>query len=244
MKAITSSGITCIAAMLLMSSCVSMKKYESTVAGWEKNYNSLYRDYGKVKGANSELQNLSMEDKEKLNDQQIALLEEQRKLKELQSVMEAQRTAVTNLKQEVSSAMKSFSPDELTVEVRGGKLYVSMSDKLLFPSGSEAVNARGKEAITMLSAVIKNSDMEIMVEGHTDNVPTEADRSKDNWDLGVHRATSITRMFIENGISSDRLIASGRGEKRTEIVLSPDLDKLWKLTEAGTGQVVSAADSK
>jgi chemotaxis protein MotB len=260
MKAISTPGIVCIATMLFFSSCVSRKKYEATVAGWEKNYNALYKEYGKVKGANSELANLSMEDQQKLKDQEVALIEEQRKLKELQSVMDAQRNAISNLKQEVCSALKCFTPDELTVEVREGKLYVSMSDKLLFPSGSDAVNARGKEAITMLSTVLKNSELEIMVEGHTDNVPIAGERNRDNWDLSVHRATSVTRMFLENGIPSSRIIASGRAEyhplkpndsaegrsqnRRTEIVLAPRLDKLWKLTEAETDQTVSAVDSK
>jgi chemotaxis protein MotB len=109
------------------------------------------------------------------------------------------------------------------------------------------VNKRGKEAIGMLAAVLRNSDLEVMVEGHTDPVPINTSRNPDNWDLSVHRATSVTRIFTENGIPAQRIIASGRGpfhpvaenetsegrqmNRRTEIVLAPKLDKLWKLTE-------------
>jgi len=99
----------------------------------------------------------------------------------------------------------------------------------------------------MLAAVLANSDLEIMVEGHTDPVPISTERNKDNWDLSAHRATSVTRIMTENGIPAERIIASGRGQfhplasnetttgrqlnRRTEIVLAPKLDKLWKLTE-------------
>ena len=99
----------------------------------------------------------------------------------------------------------------------------------------------------MLAAVLKNSDLEIMVEGHTDDVPINTSRNKDNWDLSAHRATSATRIMIDNGVAPQRLLATGRSEyhplaenstsegrqtnRRTEIVLAPKLDKLWKLTE-------------
>lgn len=182
-----------------------------------------------------------MSEKEKL------LAEKENTLSELKEMITRERNAIQNLKKEVCDALKCYTPDELTIEVRDGKLYVSMSDKLLFPSGSDVVNPRGKEAVIMLADVLANSSMEIMVEGHTDNVPISNGRNRDNWDLSAHRATSVSRIMIENGIKPERIISSGRGEfhpvagnetaegkqknRRTEIVLAPKLDKLWKLTE-------------
>ena len=238
----------------MVTSCVSNRKYKEAVnsgSNWKQKYDDLQSDYTKLQGDKQSLEasmSASIKNKEDaLSDKEKALNDEERKLQEMKSLIDAQRNAIRNLKQEVCSALKCFTPDELTVEVRDGKLYVSMSDKLLFPSGSDVVNARGKEAISMLAAVLTNSDLEIMIEGHTDNVPISSARNKDNWDLSTHRATSVIRIFTADGIPSDRIIASGRGEyhpladntsaqgrqsnRRTEIVLAPKLDKLWKLTE-------------
>ena len=242
--------ISLILSCSIMISCVSKRKYNEAVSGsknWEEKYNALQANYGKLE---SEKQQLAENSEEELKNKQAALDEEERKMRDMKAMVDAQRNAIENLKKEVCSALKCFTPDELTIEIRDGKLYVSMSDKLLFPSGSDQVNARGKEAITMLAAVLNHSDLEIMVEGHTDPVPINTSRNKDNWDLSAHRATSVTRIFTENGIAEERIIAAGRAEfhplaenttaegrqtnRRTEIVLAPKLDKLWKLTEEAT----------
>jgi len=133
------------------------------------------------------------------------------------------------------------------VEVKNGKVYVSMSDKLLFKSGSAAVEAKGKEAIKVLAGVLdKNRDIDILIEGHTDNVPIKTAVYRDNWDLSVARATSIVRILTdEYKIEPTRLTASGKGEfsprasnetsgsralnRRTEIILSPKLDEIMQL---------------
>lgn len=243
-----------LCSVVFFASCVSSKKYNESVSGWEKKYNSLRADYDnlqKDKLMHEEASAAAIKNNENaIKEREKALSEEERKLQEMKALVDAQRNAIINLKQEVCSALKCFTPDELTIEVREGKLYVSLSDKLLFPSGSDIVNKRGKEAIEMLANVLNKSDLEIMIEGHTDNVPIHTSRNSDNWDLSTHRATSVTRLFIENGIPAERIIASGRGEyhplqpnetaegrqqnRRTEIVLAPKLDKLWKLTEAET----------
>jgi chemotaxis protein MotB len=122
-----------------------------------------------------------------------------------------------------------------------------MSDKLLFKSGSAAVEAKGKDALKVLSEVLnKNADIDILVEGHTDNVPINTQVYKDNWDLSVSRATSIVRILTEDyKIKPTRLTASGKGEyfpksdnstsegrarnRRTEIILSPKLEEIMQL---------------
>jgi chemotaxis protein MotB len=234
----------------MLSSCVGKKKYEEARAEktqLEARFVQLEKDYESLQDQKSQ-SDASLSNRENiLKAKEKKLSEEERKMQEMKVLIDAQRDAIKNLHQEVCSALKCFSPDELKIEVRNGKLYVSLSDKLLFPSGSDQVDKRGNEAIGMLSAVLAHSDLEVMVEGHTDVVPISNERNKDNWDLSAHRSTSVTRIMIENGVKPERIIACGRGEfhpqasnstaegrqanRRTEIVLAPKLDKLWKLTE-------------
>ncbi len=239
---------------IFLSSCVSMEKYQGQVSKTQQLTEENEDLKARITKMNNEISELEASSTEALNDKEVALREKEwelaereAKMRELNMMVNEQRQAVQALKQEVCSALKCFSPDELTVEVRDGKLYVSLSDKLLFPSGSDKVNSRGEEAVELLSAVLDNSDLEIMVEGHTDSVPINTSRNKDNWDLSAHRATSVARIMIEKGIEPERIIASGRSKyhpiasnetdqgrqtnRRTEVVLAPKLDKLWELTE-------------
>lgn len=243
-----------LASTMIFGSCVSKKKYAESLDSIEEKQQDVAMLEGEVALLENELKNVRASLNDSLAEKELELAEKEQELylrekgiKELEDLVQQQSDAVAALHQEVCSALKCFTPDELSVEVREGKLYVSMSDKLLFESGSEKVNEQGNEAIGMLSAVLANSDLEIMIEGHTDNVPINTERNKDNWDLSVHRAASVSRLMIENGVGADRIIASGRGEhqpiasnetkkgkqlnRRTEIVLAPRLDKLWKLTE-------------
>lgn len=241
---------------VVITSCVSNKKYQESLEARKELRRELNDMQMKKLGLTNEFENLKASSAEELQQKEIELaakeqgiLQREKRLQELESLIQDQQQAVNALHQEVCSALKCFTPDELSVEVRDGKLYVSMSDKLLFESGSDDVNNRGKEAIEMLAAVLSSSDLEIMVEGHTDNVPIHNSTYTDNWDLSTQRATSVTRIMIDKGVSQKRIIASGRGEfqpiannetpkgrqlnRRTEIVLSPKLDKLWKLTDEG-----------
>ncbi len=143
----------------------------------------------------------------------------------------------------VKNALPGFTADELSVETRNGKVYVLMSDKLLFKSGSASVEKQGKDALKKLADVLhKYPAIEIMVEGHTDNVPIKTKEYKDNWDLSVARAVSITRMLsTDYKLKSERIVAAGRGEfqpkasnatatgkarnRRTEIILTPAVEE-------------------
>lgn len=240
--------------LMLVSSCVTKKKYNELAGSDAQKAGSIEQLTAANDQLKKELAGLQetsaaelQRKQQELNEKEKTLKEREARLEELRSAMNAQRDAVYNLKRQVCDALKCFSPEELNVEMRNGKLYVSLSDKLLFPSGSDALNERGKEAIQMLADVLAGSDMEIMVEGHTDSIPIKTAKYKDNWDLSVHRATTVSRILIEKGIKPERIISSGRGEfqpiadngteqgrslnRRTEIVLAPKLDKLWKLTE-------------
>jgi len=198
-----------------------------------------------------ELQNATLTNTEKMNialkSKEEELKERERKLKEMQSVINRQDSITNALNSIVKNALLGFKTDELSVEMKNGKVYVSMRDKLLFKSGSADVEEKGKDALKKLVDVLnKNQDVDILVEGHTDNVPIKTDTYKDNWDLSVSRATSIVRVLtVDDKMNPKRVTASGRGEyfpvasnqtpegkarnRRTEIILSPKLDELMKM---------------
>ena len=176
-----------------------------------------------------------------------SLATREQKVAELEKVLNETQAAISNLKNMVSKALNSYGSQELTVEERNGRIYVSLSEQLLFKSGSAAVDPKGKEALAQLARAVKDSkDIKILVEGHTDNVPVSSTSKymKDNWDLSVMRATSIVKILLDNGVIPTNITAAGRGEhdpvaentsadnkqknRRTEIILTPDFSALIK----------------
>jgi chemotaxis protein MotB len=192
-------------------------------------------------------ENINENQSAQLSQKDKDLQNKERMLREMQAIIARQNEMTNKLNQTLRDALVGFNSDELTLEIRDGKVYVSMSDKLLFKSGSTAVEPKGVEALKVLADVLnKNPDIQILVEGHTDNVPIKTAVFKDNWDLSVGRATVITRMLNEKyGVAATRMTASGRGEyypkatnetpegkaknRRTEIILSPKLDEIMNL---------------
>lgn len=195
--------------------------------------------------------NTNMGEQDKLNAllrQKMSELDErERTINELQDMMNAQSAKVQNLLSSVKDALLGFNSDELTVTEKNGKVYVAMSDKLLFQSGSAKVDKRGEEALAKLAEVLnKQNDIDVYIEGHTDNKPIHTAQFKDNWDLSVIRATSVVRILTKNyGVNPLQIQPSGRGEfipvadnetadgrgknRRTEIIMAPKLDKLMQM---------------
>jgi len=178
------------------------------------------------------------------------LEERNAKLIELQNILAQKEQAVKDLKKKVMDALVGFNNNGLTVHEKNGKVYVSLEEKLLFKTGQWNVNPQGQQAIQQLAQVLaKNPDINIMVEGHTDNVPMHGSGEvKDNWDLSVMRATAVVKILTQNKqIDPKRIIAAGRSEylplapnntaegrqmnRRTEIILTPNLDQLLKIIE-------------
>ena len=172
-------------------------------------------------------------------------------LAELQNALNQKDAEVRALKDKVSNALRNFEGSGLKVEERNGKVYVSMDEKLLFASGKWEVQAQGKEALSELAKVLEaDSTINVLIEGHTDNVPmTSSSQVKDNWDLSVMRATAVVKIILANGeINPQRISASGRGEflpidqentpearaknRRTEIILTPNLNELCQIIDA------------
>ena len=255
---------------LIFSSCVSKKKYTAS----EVRVNHLRRDSAQFAREISELKEMRDRDKarfeefqnqtdlriasltsqleaqgEELSDKDMMLQERAERLQALESRLEQQQAIVDELRKSIEEALVGFEDEDLDVEVRNGLVYISFSDKLLFPSGSARLNKGGIEAIGLLGEVLKeNPDINIAVVGHTDSIPISTSTYRDNWDLSSARAKTITRQLIdEEEIDGARLTASGRSKyepvasnstregraknRRTEIVLTPKLEELFKILE-------------
>lgn len=182
----------------------------------------------------------------RVNEKESALAEREAALTELRAELASKDAAMRALKDRVSTALTGFEGKGLTVEQRNGRIYVSMDNKLLFPSGSYAVDAKGRELITKLAKAIENeADLNVLVEGHTDTDKVQPGGTlKDNWDLSVLRATSVVRLIQETSrMDPVRVTAAGRGEyvpvdpadkarnRRIEIILAPDLKELYNLVK-------------
>lgn len=195
--------------------------------------------------------NTNLTEQEKLNallSQKMKELDEREgTINELQDMISAQNEKVQKLLSSVKDALLGFGSDELTVREKDGKVYVAISDKLLFESGSARVDKRGKEALAKLAEVLnKQTDIDVYIEGHTDSKPINTAQFKDNWDLSVIRATSVVRILTKDyGVNPLQIQPSGRGEyipvadnetaegrsknRRTEIIMAPKLDKLYQM---------------
>ncbi len=206
--------------------------------------NQRYTDLLKSSLSKTEQLNLALKQKEDM------LSAREKRLIELESIIRRQDSITNALNEIVKRALLSFNSEELTVEMKNGKVYVSLSDKLLFKSASADIEEKGQEAIKKLAEVLnKNADIDVLIEGHTDNVPLRSTINfKDNWDLSTERAANIVRILSDvSKVNPKRLTAAGRSEympkmsnetpegraknRRTEIILTPKLDELYKLID-------------
>jgi chemotaxis protein MotB len=182
----------------------------------------------------------------RLENLQKELNKRSAQIEELQNLIKAKEAQMQQLKDAISKALLNFEGKGLTVEQKNGKIYVSMENKLLFSSGSWAVGSEGKKAVEQLASVLsQNKDINVLIEGHTDNVPYTGTTIIDNWDLSVKRATAIVRILEEKGVSQTQITAAGRSEyvpvatnetaegkaknRRIEIILAPNLDEISKI---------------
>lgn len=247
-----------MAILIFASSCVSKKKYKQLTSNYshlDSSFNSLTEKYNLLAKNKTDLEQTSKSELQKLNMElqaKLSALEASNKtVAELQTALQKQKQAQKDLLNKINSALAGFNTSDLTAELRkDGKVYVSLSEKLLFKSGKYDVDPKGKEALGKLAGVlVQQPDIDIVVEGHTDTIPLKKGGAlKDNIDLSVLRATSIVRLLsVDYGVNPKQLYASGRGEsfpiadnstpegrasnRRTEIILSPRIQELRKLLE-------------
>jgi chemotaxis protein MotB len=215
------------------------------LADLRKQYTEMDANYAKLRNNSSAEINKLSGNLDKLSDD---LKKREQRLKEVEEILKKRDAATNQLKAKLQEALLGFTKNGLTVEVKNGKVYVSLTDKLLFPSGSIIIDEKGKQALTQLAAVLKQQpEINIAVEGHTDSQKiNNLGQIKDNWDLSVLRATSVVRFLTEEQkVESVRMTATGKGQyqplgpnttaesrsknRRIEIVLSPKLDELYDL---------------
>ncbi len=188
-------------------------------------------------------------DSEEIEKLRVNLEAREKRVEELESIVSQLENASKALKDKISTALLGFKENDLTVEIKDGKIYVSLAEDLLFKSGSYSIDQKGVNALQKISNVLKEQkDITVVVEGHTDDVPYRpGDVIKDNWDLSVLRATSIVKELTKAGMKPSMVAASGRGEfvpkvvgdtkeiraknRRTEIIISPNLGELFQLLE-------------
>lgn len=248
--------------MLLSVSCVSKKKLvdaqmqyrtlqndsvlmASKINNLQQSVTKLQADIDALNKQNAQL---SSDASTKVNSLQQNLQAQQKRLQDLQNLLDQQRKAASDLKNKMNNALVGYSASDLTITQKNGKVYVSLSEKFLFPSASAVVNPAGKEALSKLANVlIANPDISVNIEGHTDSIPIKG-RFEDNWALSTARATSVVRILVNDyKVDPTRVIASGHAwfdpvdtnatpegrarNRRTEIILSPKLDEIYKLLE-------------
>ena len=186
--------------------------------------------------------------KQILDNLEQELGEKEKRIIELENMLARRDSTLKDLKNKISSALFNFENKGLNVVMKNDRIYVSLEESLMFPSGSWAVDKRGEEALAQLAKVLEaNPDISILVEGHTDDVPYRGrGEIKDNWDLSVMRATAVVKILLQKAkIDPSRITAAGRGEyapvdpaktaearqknRRTEIILTPNMDELLKI---------------
>jgi chemotaxis protein MotB len=221
------------------------------IQGLEENWTESKAETSKLKADYKTLVDQSSSETAQLlhtlKERETTIIEREKALREMKAIISRQDSITNRLNATLRNALLGFNSDELSVEVKNGKVYVSMSDKLMFKSGVSDMEPKGIEALKLLADVLlKNPDIDVLVEGHTDNVPIKTAMYKDNWDLSVARAASVVRTLTNNyKVPSKQVTPSGRGEffpkgdnatpegraknRRTEIILSPKLDEVMNL---------------
>ncbi|MDI1318415.1 OmpA family protein [Flavobacterium sp.] len=232
----------------------NLKTLQDSYAALEKNSNdALQTNMSKNRDLLAQLdakeKSLAAE-QDRLNKLNAELASNTKRLNELESMIAAKDAAMKRLKDTLSKALNAFEGKGLTVEVKNGKVYVSMENKLLFGTGSWAVGAEGRRAVVEVGKVLaQNPDITVLIEGHTDNdkiLGTIGGGIESNWDLSTKRATAIVNILAENaGIKKQNLTAAGRGEfapimsndtqegkaknRRIEVILTPKLDEISRM---------------
>ncbi len=232
---------------LSKNSQTSSAEMQRLLAELQKTQEELQAREDRLKAAERQLDG----QKSSLSDLSAQLNEKEKRLNELQAILDRKDSVVKALKDKVMEALTGFMGKGLSVEQKNGKVYVHMDEKLLFASGSFVVAPGGVEALKNLAAVlVSNPDINIAVEGHSDNVPYKnaSGPISDNWDLSVMRATAVVKILVSGKVDPARLQAAGRSQywpvdpantaearsknRRTEIILTPKLDELFKILES------------
>lgn len=223
-------------------------RYREMISGKSQDLQAMSRELEASRQTLDKRAQELAEQEKSFKDLQKQFQSKEAKMNELQAALDAKEQEVQTIRQKVTDALLGFTDKGLSIDQRDGKVYVSMDEKLLFQSGSWTVSAEGTKALKEVAKVLEsNTDINVMVEGHTDNVPMKGNNQvKDNWDLSVMRATAIVKILLKNSdIDPARVIPSGRSQyvpvvennsaankaknRRTEIILTPKVSELMDI---------------
>ncbi|WP_240337133.1 OmpA family protein [Rufibacter psychrotolerans] len=228
-----------------------IKNHDRLMANSALESSKLSKDLARREDELKKLNDALTKNRSQLDQLSTDLKAREERLNELERILAEKDKAVNALRTKVSNALLGFNSKDLSVDVRNGKVYVSLSEQLLFKSGSTKVDVKGQDALRKLATALKDQqDVNVLVEGHTDDVPVARGTAgmQDNWDLSVLRATEITRILTTAGLAGTKITPSGRADnvpldaaktadarqknRRTEIILTPKLDELFQILEA------------
>lgn len=247
-----------ILSLLFLSSCnqAKVKELEVMLSSSEQQREMLSTQLESVQRTNGDLLN-RMEDLSVISKEGATSIRESLQsisgqtsyIRDLNTSIQRKDSLNLALVMNLKRSLDDIGGDDIDVEVRGGKVHVSISDKLLFASGSARVNSAAEQVLGNISTVLNDHrDLNVIVEGHTDNVPVKINGVQDNWDLSTRRATAVVRKLVsEFYVDPSRLSAAGRAEfdprgdndtsegraknRRTEIVITPNLEEFFQLAK-------------
>ena len=229
---------------------------EGRITSYEQQLTSLDQEKEKLQNQLNQVVGNALSQQERmgteLRTKQNALSEKEGLITDLQTTIRQREEALREVMDKVKNAVRLYSREDLSVEMKNGKVYIALSDNLLFRSGSAKIDRKGKAAIgTLAEVLVAHPDMTIVVEGHTDNVPARGSAFEDNWDLSVLRATAVVRLLTdEYKLDPNQVTAAGKGEyapkadntaadgraqnRRIEIMVEPKLDEIYQLVRSGS----------
>ncbi|MEM8901503.1 MAG: OmpA family protein [Bacteroidota bacterium] len=239
-------------AVVLMTSCVSKKKYDEAMAAAAAEKSALESELASSQEENARLQENSNKLQQNLNmsEGEIAKLSE---------TVKENNAKISGLHDAIAEAFETYDENQVKVDYREGKLYITMANDILFRSGRSSMDKDSKDLVSTLADILKsNGDLDILVEGHTDSEPVKIHRQyRDNWGLSTARALSVVRALEDMGVDGNRLTATGKGDtqpiasnetkegreqnRRTEFVIAPELDGLYKIYKDNAGGTSSGS---
>ena len=245
-----------------LEECRSSKSVlDAQIAGLENKNEHLKDQINQLNNTNAALLNnvgqmatLSKQEAINLEKSLEQIKEQDLRIRSLHDALTKKDSVTLALVVSLKSSLGNLNDTDVVVNVEKSVVFISLSDKMVFTSGSTDISPRAKEVLSKVATVINaKPEMEVLVEGHTDNVPIVRDCIKDNWDLSVLRATAITRVLQKDyGVNPARITAGGRAEyvplvmsdtpearstnRRTRIVILPKLDQFYEMVEDGLKQ--------
>ncbi len=232
---------------------------ENSLANEKNNTNAMEQQLEYFKSTNtnllqrlSDLSVINISGAESIKKSLDALNQQNKYIKDLTSSMQRKDSLNLVLVMNLKRSLDVFDDEDIKIEVKKGVVYISLSDRMLFRSGSFKINNQAEDVLGKIAKIVNDhKELDILVEGHTDNVPISTECIMDNWDLSVKRATSIVRLMQSKfGVLPERMTAGGRSEyipketnttekgkalnRRTEIIILPKLDQFFELLEPPT----------